>query len=179
MAHFKDRRKPYGPLMVEHRIIETAVKTLNREVERLKKGGEPDFVFIKKIVDFFRTYADKCHHGKEEDILFDALKKKDISEKHKEILQRLLDEHDAARAMINLLDNTSKKTGKENIMKYMRFLAWLYPKHIELEDNHFFVPVMDYFTEEEQYEMVEKFFDFDRKQIHEKYRQIAKEMEKR
>ena len=61
----------------------------------------------------------------------------------------------------------------------MKFLSWLYPKHIELEDRHFFIPVMDYFTEDEQQKMVGEFFEFDRNIIHNKYRKIAEELEKR
>ena len=36
-----------------------------------------DPVFIDTAVDFIHTYADRCHHGKEEDILFKALAAKD------------------------------------------------------------------------------------------------------
>ncbi|MDF1568699.1 MAG: hypothetical protein RQ801_01175 [Spirochaetaceae bacterium] len=55
--------------MIEHRVIERAVEILAVERKRLLSGGELDPVFIDKIVDFVRTYADQCHHGKEEDIL--------------------------------------------------------------------------------------------------------------
>ena len=43
---------------------------------RLEKNLPPvevDPVFIDTAVDFIRTYADRCHHGKEEDLLFKAL----------------------------------------------------------------------------------------------------------
>lgn len=51
-------------------------------------------------------------------------------------------------------------------------LAALYPRHIEKEDKNFFFPVMDYFSSKEQDEMLMKFFEFDRKMIHEKYQNI-------
>ncbi len=31
------------------------------------------------IMDLIRTYADRCHHGKEEEILFKTLNAKDLS----------------------------------------------------------------------------------------------------
>ena len=36
---------------------------------------------------------------------------------------------------------------------------------------------MDYFTEEEQQKMLQEFYDFDKKMIHEKYLQIIEKQE--
>lgn len=174
----KDRRKPFGPLMAEHRVIEKAVKALGREAAKAREKGEIDESFIASVIDFFRTYADKCHHGKEEDILFRELEKKSISEGHRIILQRLIDEHDAARNMLRLLGHAAEKGDAKQASECMSFLAWMYPKHIELEDRHFFIPVMEYLSDDEQCCMVGEFFDFDRKQIHDKYRKAAEELEK-
>ncbi len=65
-----------GLMMIEHRLIEKIVPVLEKELERLNQGGVPDPLLIESAVDFFRTYADRTHHGKEEDILFRELKKK-------------------------------------------------------------------------------------------------------
>ena len=137
-------------------------------------------MFLCRIsVGFLREYADKCHHGKEEDILFKGLKSKNLSDGHREILQRLIDEHSAARAAVKKLESASAENNRAAALESMKFLSWLYPKHIELEDRHFFIPVMDYFTEDEQQKMVGEFFEFDRNIIHNKYRKIAEELEKR
>lgn len=61
---------PIGPLMKKHRLIERMIALMERELFRLKDGKEMDPVFIDVAADFIRTYADRCHHGKEEDILF-------------------------------------------------------------------------------------------------------------
>ena len=53
-----------------------------------------------------------------------------------------------------------------------------YPAHIEKEDRHFFVPIMEYFSAEQQQEMLGEFWDFDRQMIHEKYRRVVEETEK-
>ncbi len=39
----------------------------------LEKGKELNVAHFKKILDFIKGFADKCHHGKEEDILFPDL----------------------------------------------------------------------------------------------------------
>ena len=55
------------------------------------------------MVDFFRTYADKCHHGKEEDILFRLLAGKPLSPSHKKVLDELMVEHGYAREAVGKL----------------------------------------------------------------------------
>ena len=57
-------------------------------------------------------------------------------------------------------------------------LAEFYPKHIEKEDKHFFIPCMNYFSKQEQEGMLNEFWEFDRRLVHEKYKEIVKEIEK-
>jgi len=49
----------------------------------------------------------------------------------------------------------------------------LYPEHIKIEDKDFFLPVMKYFSEEEQGAMVQEFYEFDRTIMHWKYGKIV------
>ena len=96
--------QPIGPLMIEHRLIERLLHLMAREFTRIKANMEvdPEFafvdpVFIDTAVDFIRTYADRCHHGKEEDILFKALAEKNLSPEHRQIMEELIQEHAWAR----------------------------------------------------------------------------------
>ena len=68
--------KPIGPLMWEHRIIEKMIDVLRNEIKTITEKSDVNAVLIDQAVDFFRTYADRTHHGKEEDILFRDLAKK-------------------------------------------------------------------------------------------------------
>lgn len=166
--------QPIGPLMIEHRLIERAVPIMQREVKRLEKEKTMNRGFVSEIVDFFRTYADHCHHGKEEDILFKALSKKKISAEHKRIMEELLSEHVYGRKVVGQLLEAKDATG---IVDQLKKLIELYPKHIEKEDKHFFIPVMKYFNTQEQKTMLGQMWEFDKKLIHEKYEQILKGME--
>ena len=60
--------KPIGPLMIEHRLIERIVDLLKRNLVKIKETTQVSYIFIDAAVDFFRTYADRTHHGKEEDV---------------------------------------------------------------------------------------------------------------
>lgn len=170
---------PIGPLMIEHRLIEEMVELLKAELDKIKKGGEVDPVFIEDAVDFFRTYADRTHHGKEEDILFKSLEDRDLKPKHQKVMEELVKEHIYAREQVSalLLARNRYLEGSEdeldNLITTLTNLIELYPSHIEKEDKHFFIPIMDYFTDEEKDEMLEEFYEFDREMIHEKYEKVV------
>ena len=100
---------PIGPMMIDHRIIERMIRVMGEELHRLEIGKEVDTAFIVTAVDFIRMYADRCHHGKEEDILFRELQKKSISEEHKRIMNELLEEHRWGRKTTGRLAEANAK----------------------------------------------------------------------
>ncbi len=174
--------KPVGPLMWEHRIIERIIPVLEEELNRMKKTGKADPHFIVSAVDFFRTYADRTHHGKEEDILFKVLESKMLDEIHAATMEELKEEHEYARATVGrLLEGRDMwvrgdEGSIEHIGAALKALAELYPAHIEKEDKLFFYPVMTYLSDEEQDQMLESFQRFDRAMIHERYKDLLGEL---
>lgn len=166
---------PIGPLMVEHRLIERMIEVLKTELEKIKNLNEFNPIFIDNVVDFIRTYADQTHHGKEEDILFRELKKKKISENHKKTMNELIEEHIFGRKTTGELVEAKNKyvngdnNAIEDIIDKINLLIDFYPKHIEKEDKHFFIPIMDYFIKEEHDAMLKEGQEFDRKMIHKKF----------
>ena len=170
---------PAGPLMKEHRLIEKMIDVLKSglgEIEA-KKTFNPSF--IEKTVDFFRTYADRTHHGKEENILFKALAEKKLKAEHRAILDELIREHIFAREKVKGLQEAAQRFSKQpgalkDITDNIRTLTAFYPAHIQKEDKRFFLPVMDYFSDAEKNKMLEDFEEFDRNMIHEKYAQVVK-----
>ncbi|MDD5258870.1 MAG: hemerythrin domain-containing protein [bacterium] len=175
--------QPIGPLMKEHRLIEQLIKYMSKELEKIRQERQADIGNIDMILDFIKTYADKCHHGKEEDILFQGLDKKPLIPEHRKILQELLAEHKYARGVVNNLQQAKIRYSEGNvdsipaIMESMDELTIFYPRHIEKEDKHFFLPVMKYFSPAEQEKMVADFAVFDQALIHDKYQQLIKELE--
>jgi len=55
----------------------------------------------------------------------------------------------------------------------------LYPAHIQKEDQRFFLPAMDHFSAEEQASMLGQMWGFDRKLIHQRYREMVEQLEGR
>lgn len=177
--------KPIGPLMIEHRLIERMIRLLGGELETMRSAGEVNAELVIIGVDFFRMYSDRTHHGKEENILFERLRDKAMSDEEKEMMQRLIQEHIWSRQAVGKLSaaNDRYRRGDAAALYTMTYelekIVKFYPAHIEKEDKHFFIPVMDYFTPAEQQEMLDRFWEFDRTMIHEKYRQVVEEQELR
>lgn len=173
-----------GPLMIEHRLIEQMIGLLEQHVKAATSLENIDLDLIGQGIDFSRTYADHCHHGKEEDYLFKALGTKPLSADHRRILDELMEEHTIARDSITALDMARKRAlqGDGNafkeIVELVGKIAVLYPAHIEKEDKHFFIPIMRYFNQEEQDGMLKQFAEFDQSLIHEKYRSLVEKLEK-
>lgn len=176
--------KPIGPLMWEHRLIEKMLASFLWHIDKIEKSKKVNFTVIDMAVDFIKTYADRTHHGKEEEILFRDLAKKKLTPELKKIMQELLEEHVWGRKTTAGLVVAKEKylSGDENklteIIDLARQLANFYPRHIEKEDKHFFYPCQEYFTKEEQEKMLVEFWEFDRKMIHEKYNKVYEEYDK-
>ena len=173
--------KPIGPLMWEHRLIEKMLDSVMRHIDQTEKSRKVNPLVIDIAVDFIRTYADRTHHGKEEEILFRDLARKNLTPELKKIMQELFDEHVWARKTTGMLVAAKEKYlqgDKEKltgVIDLARQLGDFYPKHIEKEDKHFFYPCQEYFNKDEQGKMLAEFWEFDRKMIHEKYNKVVDE----
>jgi len=173
--------KPIGPLMWEHRLIEKMLASFQKHIEEIEKKKKVNPLIIDVAVDFIRTYADRTHHGKEEEILFRDLAKKEMTPELEKIMKELLDEHVWGRKTTAGLVAAKEAylSGDESklaeIVDLARQLIDFYPRHIGKEDKHFFYPAQEYFTRVEQEKMLLEFWEFDRKMIHEKYNKVLEE----
>ena len=172
-----------GPLMIEHRLIEKMIKVMMHQLDHVQAGNNVDSSLIETITDFIRAYADRCHHGKEEDILFRELAKKVISPEHRRIMEQLVEEHAQGRKITKTLleANQKYKQGDKKALSVitdcLHSLVTFYPKHIEKEDKHFFLPIMAYFTKKEKDAMLAEGYEFDSNLLHEEYKNIVKKAE--
>ena len=177
---------PVGPLMIEHRLIERMIAQMRGELARMEREKTVNGLFIETAVDFIRTYADRCHHGKEEDILFRELARKKMPAEYERIMGELIEEHklgrETTRKLVegNAAYNAGRKAeGHRAVTESMQLLVDFYPKHIAKEDRNFFLPVMRLFTPEEREALLQEGYEFDRELIHERYRRVVEEYEKR
>lgn len=170
--------------MVEHHLIERMLQLINVEFKSPKSKINIDF--LNQMIDFLKNYADYNHHGKEENILFLAMSKKNLTEEHKKIMLELLADHKRGREYVSHLESAKndylKKDNAADALKEIfinvKALQDLYPKHIEKEDKHFFLPSLCYFNDAEKKDLLDKCLEFDKKFDHQKYVRLVEEFEK-
>ena len=99
-------------------------------------------------------------------------------------MEELIREHVRARKLVSALEaagRSYRETGDEKLLgeikETLEQITALYPRHIEKEDKKFFKAAMEYLNGEEQDEMLEKFAEFDRRMIHDKYKNVVEEQE--
>ena len=171
--------------MIEHRLIERVIQDMGAELSRLRAGSALDPPYLATIIDFLRTYADRTHHGKEDDILFADLAERQIEPGLAGIMQTLLEDHQRARAATGRLAEAVAALGADGegvaapVEGTLAELVALYPAHIATEDRRFFKPALGYFTRHEQEDMLQRFRKFDSSLIHERYRRVAETLAQR
>lgn len=171
-----------GGLMHEHQVILRAVGGMSAELERISHGGEVDRDYLVAAIDFVRSYADRCHHGKEEDILFRDLEGKPLSAEDRQAMERLVSDHVWGRErtgeLASALDRyaASDTEALRQITRSLESLVAFYPEHIEREDHGFFAAARGYFTPEERDAMADECAAFERSLVHERYLQVAEKL---
>jgi hemerythrin-like domain-containing protein len=129
-------------LREEHRHI-LAVAEAMASLVAAAEAGRWDVDAFADCVTFIRLFADACHHGKEEDLLFPELEKGGLPHDQGPIAV-MLHEHEQGRAyarhMANSLDGA--RAGEENARATLRNAAAGYVHlirgHILKEDNVLF-----------------------------------------
>jgi hemerythrin-like domain-containing protein len=175
---------PTSPLKAEHQTILHMMADIARRLKQFRQAGQVDPRYVEKATDFIRTYADDCHHGKEEGILFRELARKTLDPQPAAIMSQLVEEHAWARKTTGRLVEANRAYAEgdagqlQNVLGLLQHLADFYPGHITKEECRFFDPCMAYFDETEQAAMLAEFAAFDQTRIHEKYRRVVAQLER-
>jgi hemerythrin-like domain-containing protein len=90
-------------LMEEHRVIEQVLACLDKIAEAAFEKGAVDVASARDVLSFLRTFADGCHHKKEEERLFPAMERCGLPrEAGPTAVMRY--EHETGRAFIRRMD---------------------------------------------------------------------------
>lgn len=163
-------------LTAEHRIIETVLKAL----EKLARAGETSSLGDwSKAIDFLRNFADKCHHLKEENLLFPALEERGIPREGGPIGMMLAEHTEGrgyVRAMAAALESNSRQILCREATAYIRLLR----EHIMKEDEVLFQMADSVLSAEDQHRLLRDFSEHEEREIgpdfHAKYLQIARDL---
>ena len=159
-------------------VTEEVAGRLNRG-----EGVRPDI--LGNLLEFFRLFADKCHHGKEEDLLFPLLETKGIPVGGGPI-GVMLSEHEQGRSLIKEMREAGEayqanvEGAGRRWAQAARSYASLLRAHIHKENNILFVMAERVLSPAEQTRLVEGFEKLEVEKMgvgtHERLHVMMKEM---
>ena len=174
---------PTDALRLEHRVIERVMRILEARSMSINQGEGVDRVFAHRVVDFLSVYADRVHHGKEEEILFRELDDCALSAEHRRMMEELVREHVEMRRLTAELRSAVAgwpEGGEEALNKLSEPIGALtntYPTHMRREEEEFFPVISSYLGQEDLLAVLDTMAAHDRAMIHEKYGGLADEWE--
>jgi hemerythrin-like domain-containing protein len=139
-AEAKPKEIKYSPpmkaLVDEHVLIKRWVALIPEVVKNLDLESEEGRQLILDGVDFIRSYADKYHHAKEEEILFKYF------DENLDILKVMHEDHTQGRGHVKAILEAIERKDKASVAEHLTAYAELLTEHIKKEDEILY-PWMD------------------------------------
>ncbi len=149
-------------LRKEHDAILKMLEAAEEIATRLERKQEALPQHLGDLLEFFRLFADQCHHGKEEELLFPLLEKKGLPRQGGPI-GVMLYEHDHGRALIAEMREAAEafaagnsEAGARWAHAARRYIALL-REHIHKENEILFRMAEQMLSETEQAELARQF----------------------
>lgn len=142
-------------LRKEHDAILKMLDATDQTSMQLLGGVSVQLSTLKGLLEFFQLFADRCHHGKEEDLLFPLLEQRGIPRDGGPIGVMLL-EHDHGRELIRKMQAAASEYEKEPQAAGRRWAdaageySQLLREHIMKENNILFRMAEQILTPDEQ-----------------------------
>ncbi len=168
----------------EHEGVKIMLSILEKVCQQLEAVGSLNKEHFEGILEFLKVFVDKCHHGKEEDLLFPALI--DVGVPKEGPIAVLLHEHERGRHYVKAMgeayatytagDKSTSKDIKQNAQGYISLMK----DHIEKENNVLFVMADRRLSEKRQDELFEGFEKIEEERIgvgkHEEFHGLLKKL---
>lgn len=158
---------PIDILKDEHRTIERVLDALDRYAA---SAGDSDPETARKdlerFVEFIQLYADRIHHGKEEDILFERMVAMGFP-RDSGPLAVMYYEHDQGRAFVSELkalgeqDAAWSEADRNRLNEAVRGYTTLLRNHIHKEDNILYPMAVSGLSQEAMQLVTERFEQFE------------------
>ncbi len=175
--------KPTEILSGEHRVIEKVLECLETMADLCENRGTLDFQDAADAISFFQTFADRCHHGKEEAHLFPAMEAKGYS-RDGGPTGVMLHEHEQGRILIRRMAarlaaaSDGDRGAQAEFIEAAREYVELLRQHIQKEDHCLFAMADRAFDDQDQQRLLDAFERVEREHAgegtHEKYLQLAR-----
>ncbi len=155
----------------EHEVIVSVIELAKKAGELWKINPEKFGKIIVELISFFRNYADKFHHYKEEEVLFPEMNKKnELLEDG--VIKEMFDNHANFREMLTNIENFAKNKNYEAASRQLLEYSEALLDHIAVENDEVFLMAESLFTKDELKKINFRFADWDRDLGEEKKREF-------
>ncbi len=120
---------PIQKLVDEHVLIMRLISLIPRITGNLDVESEEGRQVIIDGVDFIRSFADKHHHAKEEDILLEYF------DNDMDIIKTIREDHETGRAHVRATAEALEAGDKEAVKEHLAAYCELLTEHITKEDR--------------------------------------------
>ena len=127
---------PMKKLVDEHVLIKRWVALIPEVINNLDVDSEEGRQLLLDGVDFIRSYADKYHHAKEEEVLFKYF------DEDLDILKVMHEDHERGRSHVRSILEALERRDKATIAEHLNAYRELLKEHIKKEDDILY-PWMD------------------------------------
>jgi hemerythrin-like domain-containing protein len=157
-----DAHDPIQELMNDHRLIEKVLSSLEK---RLADPDEPfPAEFVEQALDFLVSFADGCHHYKEEETLFPAIANLGVPVEGGPIEMMLHEHKEGRRCIKGIRDNLpaareGNTRSQDAVRRFAAEYTGLLRHHIWKEDNVLFLMAKQVLTADAAEEVARRFSD--------------------
>ena len=179
--------KSIDELKKEHKAVLLTLAILEQMCFKIANNQQVDIKHIDELMEFLTIFVDKCHHGKEEKILFPALEGRGVKNSGGPV-GAMLSEHELGRGFVKGMKNASaqKTVMTENDLKIFSENALAYKKlltlHIDKEDNVLYPMGENVFSAEDDLRMLEAFEEIEKNEVgsgrHEQFHDMLHKLKK-
>lgn len=164
---------PVRMLVVEHDLIKRLLAVIPSAIDRIDLNNPDDRKTAAGMIDFIRSYADRFHHAKEEDILFKSIDEKSA------IIDVMYADHKTGRGYVaeaaDSIDKCDVDRFRNNVLSYRDLLT----EHIRKEDEILYPWIDRQLNDRQIGELYKKFTALEDPQLSKRYVNLVADAERR
>lgn len=169
----------------EHNAVKIMLRVLDKMCRKLEAGEEIDPEHLDGTLEFFKVFVDRCHHVKEENLLFIAMQRT-ADPTDGDRIGALLKDHVSGRNFIGDMTRASAayragdSTARRVIIDSAKHYITLLIQHIDIEDNVLYPIADERLSPEKQEELLIQFDKLEEEEIgvgkHEEFHRLIDRM---
>lgn len=166
----------------EHQVILLALTGAEAQAEQLTRNPAQATALLAQMADFFRNFADRCHHAKEENLLFPLMEERGIPREGGP-LGVMYREHEEGRAHVRaIFEALPQATGGNTVAlaelrQHVFAFVDLLREHIDKEDHCLYAMADQALSAQDQDDLQAAFDRVEAEEIgegvHEHYHELA------